>query len=127
MTELFKVKEIDGRGLGCIATKDIKMGTVIMRETPQLQISLANEAGKIVCCPESVLGLLASYNCMSKLDQTEYLNLYDKFDNLHVLPLEQKLELKNCLEERSFHLIRLPFLNLFSRRTLRSLVPYSPE
>ena len=80
MTELFQVMETEGRGLGCMATKDIKMGTVILRETPQLPISLANEAGKIVWSPESVMGLLASFNCMNKTDQTEYLNLYDKFD-----------------------------------------------
>ena len=36
MSELYQVKEIEGKGFGCVATRDIKSGTLILSETPQL-------------------------------------------------------------------------------------------
>ena len=36
MSELYQVKEIEGKGVGCVATRDIKSGTLILSETPQL-------------------------------------------------------------------------------------------
>ena len=36
MVEYYKVIEIKGKGLGCIATQDIKRGTLILREAPQI-------------------------------------------------------------------------------------------
>ena len=85
MAKLFQDKEIDGKGRGCMATKNIKMGTVILKETPQLPISLYNEVGEIIWSPKSVMDLLAHFNSMNQNDQTEYLSLYDKFDNIHSL------------------------------------------
>ena len=36
MSELYQVKEIEGKGFGCVATRDIQSGTLILSETPQL-------------------------------------------------------------------------------------------
>ena len=36
MADLFDVKKVEGKGLGCFATKDIKRGTVILKEAPQI-------------------------------------------------------------------------------------------
>ena len=36
MSDLYKVDQIAGKGLGCIATKDIKRGTLILREAAQV-------------------------------------------------------------------------------------------
>ena len=36
MADLFEVKKVEGKGLGCFATKDIKRGTVILKEAPQI-------------------------------------------------------------------------------------------
>ena len=36
MGDLYKVDHIAEKGLGCIATKDIKRGTLILREVAQL-------------------------------------------------------------------------------------------
>ena len=36
MSDLYKVDQIAGKGLGCIATKDIKRGTLILREVAQV-------------------------------------------------------------------------------------------
>ena len=30
MSELYQVKEIEGKGFGCVATRDIKSGTLIL-------------------------------------------------------------------------------------------------
>ena len=35
-----KVKKIDGKGLGWVANKDMKRGSVIFTENPQLELSL---------------------------------------------------------------------------------------
>ena len=107
MAKLFQDKEIDGKGRGCMATKNIKMGTVILKETPQLPISLYNEVGEIIWSPKSIMDLLQSFNNMNIIDKIEYLNLHDKFENLHDLPLEQKLKLKNCLEERIWNICHM--------------------
>ena len=35
MEDLYKVIEIKDKGLGCVALKDLKKGTLILREKPQ--------------------------------------------------------------------------------------------
>ena len=39
MDTLYKVVPIEGKGLGCVALKDIKMGTIILEEKPQMVIN----------------------------------------------------------------------------------------
>ena len=46
MTQLFEIQTIEGKGVGFVATKDIKRGTVIFTESPQLDLAL-EEKGKI--------------------------------------------------------------------------------
>jgi hypothetical protein len=36
MPEFYKVVKIDGKGLGCVATKDIDRRTLILREKAQI-------------------------------------------------------------------------------------------
>ena len=38
MDTLYKVVPIEGKGLGCVALKDIKIGTVILEEKAQMMI-----------------------------------------------------------------------------------------
>ena len=54
MTQLFEIQTIEGKGLGFVATKDIKRGTVIFSEIPQLDLAL-EEKGKIYV---SILNLM---------------------------------------------------------------------
>ena len=44
-----KVKKIDGKGLGWVANKDIKRGSVIFTENPQLELSLDSSVGNQSC------------------------------------------------------------------------------
>ena len=43
MTQLFEIKEVEGKGLGWVATKNIKRGTVIFTEKPQLALNCCSE------------------------------------------------------------------------------------
>ena len=43
MSQLFEIKEIEGKGLGWVATKNIKRGTVIFTEKPQLELNCCSE------------------------------------------------------------------------------------
>ena len=75
--EMYKVLPIEGKGLGVVATKFIKKGTLILNEKPQ--ISLEND-------PEIPLEIhirqvISCFYEMSESDQSEYMKLYDKFDS----------------------------------------------
>ena len=72
LENLYKVVKIDGKGLGCVALKDIEIGTLILKEKPQC-----------IATPDNVI---QSFVCMSKSDQDEYLKLY----NAHADPLSKK-------------------------------------
>ena len=63
---LYKVVKIDGKGLGCVALKDIEIGTLILKEKPQCVRS--------GCSLDSVI---QSFERMSKTDQAEYLKLHN--------------------------------------------------
>ena len=68
MTQLFEIKEIEGKGLGWVATKNIKRGTVIFTEKPQLELN---------CCSEEQMksGNRVSHNFTSymySVDLTEF-------------------------------------------------------
>ena len=42
MAAIYKVVEIEGKGLGCVASTDIKRGSLILNENPQMQSSRIN-------------------------------------------------------------------------------------
>jgi len=43
MTSYFEIQEINGKGLGFVASRNIKRGTVIFTESPQLDLFLKEE------------------------------------------------------------------------------------
>ena len=63
---LYEVVKIDGKGLGCVALKDIEIGTLILKEKPQ-------------CLGSTPDNVIQSFECMSKCDQEEYLKLYNAY------------------------------------------------
>ena len=78
--EMYKVLPIEGKGLGAVASKFIKKGTLILNEKPQ--ISLEND-------PEIPLEIhirqvISCFYEMSESDQDEFMRLYNKFDGDHV-------------------------------------------
>ena len=91
MDTLYKVESIEGKNLGCVALKDIKKGTLIIKEGPQwagIEISESDE----IWTPEQHDELLQNFYAMSPSNQEEILKLYtsNKFSKEE---LEKKLDL----------------------------------
>ena len=83
----YEVVAIEGKGLGCVATKDIKKNTLILQEIPQ--IFLKHDIKEEF---ESwVTKLMYQFNRMSKNDQKEFLKLPTK-------PKDEKKEELNIEE-----------------------------
>ena len=90
---LYKVVQIPGKGLGCVALKDIKKGTLVLEETAQLiptasdwlkdkaklQVTdfhdkAANEVKK-----DYHVSIMDGFDNMSKDDQDEFMKLYNAY------------------------------------------------
>ena len=107
MTDLFEVKKVEGKGLGCFAIKDIKRGTLILKEAPQIEqqpvkldtdnetietFSVDEKGGFTSINPFSIMNIMISFNGMNKKDQREYLKLYKKSDNFQPLPVDLRIK-----------------------------------
>ena len=77
MSGLYKVTEIEGKGLGCVAISDIKKGSLILIETPQLCVETEEREGSSMW----IKSLLKSFYEMSKADQLEYMTLHNSFND----------------------------------------------
>jgi len=107
MTEIYEVRESEGKKLGCFALQDIKKGSIIIKEKPQIvdkghtDIKICGAIDLILTdiTPSFVHGLNEAFNNMAKTDQEEYMKLYDKFDNISSLPqiLQSDMERRNEL------------------------------
>ena len=75
---VYKVTEIGGKGLGCVAISDIKKGSLISMEEPQLCVETEEREGSSMM----IKSLLKSFYEMSKAHQHEYMTLHNKFNNL---------------------------------------------
>ena len=75
MASVYKVTEIEGKGLGCIATTDIEKGSLILTENPQICGSTEKESSNWI------KSLLKSFKRMRKADQLEYMALHNKYNN----------------------------------------------
>ena len=80
MTSLYKVTEIEGKGLGCIAIVEIKKDSVILSESPQI----CEDTQEVEGSSKWIKSLLKSFYQMSKTDQLQYLKLHNKFNNSSV-------------------------------------------
>ena len=107
MSELYQVMEIEGKGFGCVATRDIQSGTLILSETPQLifgkdqslkQLYLKRHGeveGKfnfLLNSPDWIKSLVSSVNKMSETDRTEYLKLHSKYNEQEMKELKITIE-----------------------------------
>ena len=77
MSSLYKVTEIEGKGLGCVAISDIKKGSLILTVNPKLCVETEETEGSSIW----IKSLLKSFYQMSKADQHEFMTLYNKFNN----------------------------------------------
>jgi hypothetical protein len=77
MSSVYKVTEIEGKGLGCVATVNIEKGSLILTENPQIYCNTEEEKAS----SKWIKSLLKSFKQMKKADQLEYMALHNKFDN----------------------------------------------
>ena len=77
MDSMYELLPIEGKGLGCVATKEIKIGTLILEEIPQLVVP-QNIVKKSELSLEFMCSLVDTFKKMSKTDQEEFLNLYNR-------------------------------------------------
>ena len=78
MSSLYKVTEIEGKGLGCVAISDIKKGSLIFIEKPQLCFETEEKKWN----SKWIKSLLKSFYEMSKADQLEFMTLHNKYNNI---------------------------------------------
>ena len=79
-SKLYKEEKVVGKGIGCIAMKEIKKGSLVLREAPQL---LYPDVG-IRTFEESfrhIEVVIKTFLDMSKEGQESYFNLHNKFDD----------------------------------------------
>ena len=70
MSEFFKVVPIESKGLGCIAFVDIKKGTTILKEKPQLPSPSVEKDH-----PDHKRDLFNSFSLMTNEDKEAFLKL----------------------------------------------------
>ena len=95
MSSLYKVTEIEGKGLGCVAISDIKKGSLILMENPQLCVESSNAFESPEGSSMWIRHLLKSFYGMSKADQLEYMTLHNSFNNF-----KNSEDIQNCKEIR---------------------------
>ena len=88
MSGVYRFTEIEGKGLACIATTDIKKGSLILRENPQMP---ADAEAETMGSSKWIKSLSKSFNKMSKPDQLEYMRLKNKCSWI----IEKNLDLKS--------------------------------
>ena len=70
MSEMFQLIGFEGKGLGAVATQDIKRGTLILKELPQISVKKTNNRN------QDINNLKSAFYRMNKINQEEYLSLY---------------------------------------------------
>ena len=77
MSNIYKVTEIEGKGLGCVATADIEKGSLILTENPQI----CGNTEEKTWSSKWIKSLFKSFKQMKKADQLEYMALHNKWNN----------------------------------------------
>ena len=103
MSSVYKVTEIEGKGLGCIALVDIQKGSLILNENSKMCADIKEVDGS----SKWIKSLLKSFNQMSKADQLEFMALHDKCSNFQ--DYQNSEDFQNCKEivDKSLECLKL--------------------
>ena len=93
-SNVYQVKPIDGKGLGCFASMDIRKGALILSENPQIPGRTSEEKQDE---NKWIRKLFQSFSRLSKADQIEYMTLHDKYNDIQALPSEMKSRIEKEL------------------------------
>ena len=81
-SSLYQVVNLKGKGLGCVASKNIEKGALILSENPQIRGRISEELKDET---KWIKTLVQSFNRMNKADQIDYLALHSKYDDIQTL------------------------------------------
>ena len=77
----YSVEEVDGQGKGCVATRSIKPGTLVLTEKPQFTVDpvleFSSESEESI--KEAKSRLTNAFVALSEEDKAEYLGLYNMY------------------------------------------------
>jgi len=93
MAECYEIKDVSGKDQGCVALREIKPGTMILQEKPQMFLP----AGEL-----SIHNLVISFKEMTDFEDEEFLKLHNRFTNFEELTDLDKAKVndwKHDLEE----------------------------
>lgn len=82
------MQNIEGKGKGCVATRRIKIGTLIIQEDPQMSMESSGW---------TVKNYMHAFSMMTNEDQTEYMCLHNRFSSDPNLLSEEDKELMERL------------------------------
>jgi len=71
---LFRLEEVPGKGIGCLANQDIEKGALVLRETPQFSMTHST------CDSQEADNIINAFKKMSTAEQEAYMKLHDGFD-----------------------------------------------
>lgn len=119
--ELYKEAKVSGKGVGCIATKAIKKGDLVLKEAPQLFFPNVS-----VTTFEECLVVVKTFMEMSKEDQERYLDLHNKYDDdettwsvgmkqrfTAILQATNQMTFPNISQEKAFRVVAIMDTNEF--------------
>ena len=101
MSFVYKVTEIEGKGLGCVATEDIRKGSLILNENPQICENTEEKSWS----SKWIKSLLKSFRKMSKANQIEYMTLGNKSSE-EIINRNLDLKSKICKIEKNLEKAR---------------------
>ena len=86
MENLYEIVPIEGKGQGCVALQEIKIGTLILKERPQCvakQELVSGEGGHLSY--DYLKSLSDAFFAMSSSDQQEFMKLESRFKDKNLL------------------------------------------
>ena len=99
---MFKVQDVPGKGVGIVATKKIKLGTLIIRESPQLLVDLSESEEFLDKSSKTTRNMVNGFMQMKQTDKDSFMKLFNKFSDderlLSVTSLKYMEHMKNALE-----------------------------
>ena len=99
MDMLYEVLPIEGKGMGCIASGKMKIGTLIMQEIPQFLLPENLKESKPSL--KMMITLMDIFKTMSKSDQMKFLKLQNRFKNdekINIFVTQEKSKNQECSE-----------------------------
>ena len=83
MDNFYEVVNIKGKNFGCVALKDLKKGTIILKEKPQCADILTSDSEVTKkWTKELCTKMLKNFNSMSKSNQEAYLQLSNQYKEI---------------------------------------------